>query len=164
MRRASSRYAGETGTSKGTTVANTNRGKGSFAGSPSSDVNYMVLAFEPVYIFLTTYSPQTAISTKVTLMSNCPGHNGATALANQPADFYCSVLEYEINDPYWVAVEGMAAHEEGANELTSSCFSVPTDKPTPAPSCPPSQWCPGWGQRGAAAAPEGRNWPPTVPT
>ena len=109
-----------------TTVRNTNQGKGSFSGNPSGDVNYMILVFEPVYVFLSTCSPNTHIDTSVTLLSNCPSRPRSQVLANQSSDFFCSVLEYEINEAgsYWVAVEGATSHEEGSFELTFSCFSV----------------------------------------
>ena len=109
-----------------TTVRNTNRDKGSFSGNPSGDVNYLILVFEPVYIFLSTCSPNTMIDTSVTLLDNCPSRPRAQVLANQSTDFFCSVLEYEINTAgsYWVAVEGATSHEEGGFELTFSCFSV----------------------------------------
>ena len=94
-----------------------------------TQVNYLILLFEPKYLYFTTCSTSTAIDTVIRLYDTCPSTPGAVMLQDQNPNFFCSVLEYEANNigTFWLSVEGARNDQEGNYQLEFRCSGVPTD-------------------------------------
>ena len=124
----------------GQTMGGTNAGLVSYIGNPSGDAVFLFRATEPAQLKATTCSLKTKIQTLVRLYDRRPSAVHKTLLASETEGYFCSLLYYDAHaaGDYWLVVEGAAASEEGAFELTLTCSEVPTHAPTAVPLPRPS--------------------------